>query len=139
MKRVALKGLAWRKVRGVLTALAIVLGVAMVSGSFILTDTMKKAADNLKSESYEGIDGVVTGTETFHDENGGQKTPSIPETLVARVRRVPEVATAVGSVLDQAKLVDANGKVIGQPAPARCRSTRGRPSASIFASATPSA
>jgi putative ABC transport system permease protein len=115
MKRVALKGLAWRKVRGVLTALAIVLGVAMVSGSFVLTDTMKKAADNLKSESYEGIDGVVTGTETFHDENGGQKTPSIPETLVARVRRVPEVAIAVGSVLDQAKLVDANGKVIGQP------------------------
>ena len=60
MRRVALRGLAWRKVRGVLTGLAIVLGVAMVSGSFVLTDTMKKAADNLKSESYAGIDGVVS-------------------------------------------------------------------------------
>ena len=50
MRRVALKGLAWRKIRGVLTALAIVLGVAMVSGAFIVTDTMKKAADNLEAE-----------------------------------------------------------------------------------------
>jgi putative ABC transport system permease protein len=114
MKRVALKGLAWRKVRAALTALAIVLGVAMVSGSFVLTDTMKKAADNLKAESYAGIDGVVTGAETFHDENSSQKTPSIPETLVAKVRRVPGVATAAASVLDQAKLVNAKGNVIGQ-------------------------
>jgi putative ABC transport system permease protein len=115
MKRVALKGLAWRKVRGVLTALAIVLGVAMVSGSFVLTDTMKKAADNLKTESYAGIDGVVTGTETFHDENSFQQTPSISQALAGKVRRVPEIGTALVSVLDQAKLVDVDGKVIGQP------------------------
>jgi putative ABC transport system permease protein len=37
---VALKGLAGRKLRAVLTAFAIVLGVAMVSGSYILTDTI---------------------------------------------------------------------------------------------------
>ena len=35
MRRVALKGLAWRKIRGVLTALSIVLGVAMVSGALL--------------------------------------------------------------------------------------------------------
>ena len=44
MKRVALKGLAGRKLRSLLTALAIVLGVAMVSGTFILTDTIQKAS-----------------------------------------------------------------------------------------------
>jgi putative ABC transport system permease protein len=114
MRRVALKGLAWRKIRGALTALAIVLGVAMVSGSFVLTDTMKKAADSLQSESYKGIDGVVSGPETFHDESSLQKTPSISERYVAQVRRVRGVGTAVGMVLDQAKLVDANEEVIGQ-------------------------
>jgi putative ABC transport system permease protein len=115
MKRVALKGLAWRKLRGVLTSLAIVLGVAMVSGSFVLTDTMKKAADSLQSRSYAGIDGVVTGAETFHDGASWQKTPSIAERYIAAVRQVPSVGTTVGMVLDQAKLVDANESVIGQP------------------------
>ena len=79
MRRVALKGLAWRKIRGVLTALAIVLGVAMVSGAFILTDTMKKAADNLEASSYAGIDGIVTGVASFRDDNSWQKTPSISQ------------------------------------------------------------
>ncbi len=115
MRRVALKGLAWRKIRGVLTALSIVLGVAMVSGAFVLTDTMKKAADNLEKSSYAGIDGVVTGTASFHDDNSWQKTPSISQKLVSKVRRVPQVAAAAGTVLDQAKLVNAKGEVIGQP------------------------
>ena len=44
---VALKGLAARKVRALLTAFAIVIGVSMVSGTFILTDTMQKSFDGL--------------------------------------------------------------------------------------------
>ncbi len=91
MRRVALKGLAWRKIRGVLTALAIILGVAMVSGAFILTDTMKKAADNLEAGSYAGIDGIVTGVANFRDDNSWQKTPSISQGLVVKV-----VARAAG-------------------------------------------
>jgi putative ABC transport system permease protein len=115
VRRVALKGLAWRKIRGILTALAIVLGVAMVSGAFVVTDTMKKAADNLEAGSYAGIDGIVTGVASFRDDNSWQKTPSIPQTFVAKVGRVPQVGTAVGTVLDQAKLVNVKGDVIGQP------------------------
>jgi putative ABC transport system permease protein len=115
MKRVALKGLAWRKVRGILTALSIVLGVAMVSGAFVVTDTMKKAADELEASSYAGIDGIVTGVAGFRDDNSWQKTPSISQSLVAKVRRVPQTGTVVGSVLDQAKLVNSKGEVIGQP------------------------
>ena len=47
MIAVALKGLAGRKVRALLTALAIVIGVSMVSGTFILTDTMQKSFNGL--------------------------------------------------------------------------------------------
>ena len=43
MKRVALKGLLGRKFRAILTGFAIVLGVAMVSGTFVLTDTINRA------------------------------------------------------------------------------------------------
>jgi len=49
MTRVALKGLASRPVRTLLTTLAIVLGVGMVSAAFTLTDTMRGAADSLSS------------------------------------------------------------------------------------------
>ena len=45
MIRVALRGLAGRKLRAFLTALAIVLGVAMVSGTFVLTDMIDRAFD----------------------------------------------------------------------------------------------
>ena len=54
MKRVALRGLAARPVRTVLTMLAIVLGVAMVSGAFTLTDTIDRKSTRLNS-SHEWI------------------------------------------------------------------------------------
>ena len=61
MTGVALKGLLARRVRAVLTALAIVLGVAMVSGSFVLTDTISKAFDSIFTSSYSHTDAVVSG------------------------------------------------------------------------------
>ena len=61
MIKVALKGLAGRKVRALLTALAVVIGVSMVSGTLVLTDTMQKAFDGIFEESYEGTDAVISG------------------------------------------------------------------------------
>jgi putative ABC transport system permease protein len=114
--RVALRGLAGRKLRAALTSIAIVLGVAMVSGAFILTDTLKTAADNLSADSYAGIDAVVSGREAeFQPDTEWNKTPPIPDEILASVRRVPEVGAAIGGILDQGKLVDAKGNVIGQP------------------------
>ena len=65
MKRVALRGIAARPVRTILTTLAIVLGVAMVSGAFTLTDTMRGAADSLSSSAYDGTDAVVSARTAF--------------------------------------------------------------------------
>ena len=61
MVRVALKGLAGRKARAVLTAIAIVLGVAMVSGTYILTDTIKSAFSTVFTRVYKNTDAVITG------------------------------------------------------------------------------
>jgi putative ABC transport system permease protein len=71
---VALKGLLGRKLRATLTAFAIVLGVAMISGAFVLTDTLGKSFDGIYSESYKDADAVVSGK---------QSTPAPP----ARRRR----------------------------------------------------
>ena len=69
MKRVALRGLVARPVRTLLTMLAIVLGVAMVSGAFTLTDTMRGGADGLTSAAYGGTDAVVTTRTAFGVES----------------------------------------------------------------------
>ena len=63
MIKVALKGLLGRKLRAALTALAIVLGVAMVSGTFVLTDTIQKAFDGVFASSYRQTNVVVSGRE----------------------------------------------------------------------------
>ena len=52
MMRFALKGLLGRKLRTALTAIAIVLGVAMVSGTYVLTDSIDNAFDAIFTKSY---------------------------------------------------------------------------------------
>ena len=61
MIRVALRGLAGRKLRAFLTALAIVLGVAMVSGTFVLTDMIDRAFNDIFTQSYANTDAYISG------------------------------------------------------------------------------
>jgi putative ABC transport system permease protein len=113
--RVALRGMAGRKLRSVLTAIAIVLGVAMMSGAYVLTDTIDKAFDTIFVESYAGTDVVVTGKSAdFSFEGESAQAPPIPESTLERVRNVDGVAVATGSVQDfQTKLLRPDGEAIG--------------------------
>ena len=67
MRRVALKGIWFRRGRATLTAFAVVLGVAMVSGTFILTDTINKAFDSIFQESYSNTSAVISGKEVVKE------------------------------------------------------------------------
>ncbi len=102
MTKVALRGLAGRKLRAVLTGIAIVLGVAMISGTYILTDTVQRAFNNLLVDSYAGTDAVVTG-KGLDISIDGEKPPPPPvdASLLEVVRGVDGVALATGSVLDE--------------------------------------
>jgi putative ABC transport system permease protein len=61
MTTVTLNGLATRKLRAVLTAIAIVLGVAMISGTYVLMDTTMHAFDSLFTTAYSKAQVVVIG------------------------------------------------------------------------------
>jgi putative ABC transport system permease protein len=114
--KVAIRGLAGRKLRAALTAVAIVLGVAMVSGTFVLTDTMNGAFDSIISQTYKNADVVVSGKTAFDTDTNGNTVqgPSFPENLLAKVRALPDVSAAEGSVTnDKTKLVGRDGKLIG--------------------------
>jgi putative ABC transport system permease protein len=116
MTRVALKGLLGRKLRAVLTALAIVLGVAMISGTYVLTDTIKAAFSTVFTQVYKHTDAVITGKSAIGHNNTQSATapPSLPDSLLARVRGLPGVAQASGGINDRAGLVGHNGKVISR-------------------------
>jgi len=85
MIRVTLKGLAGRKLRALLTALAVVLGVAMVSGTYVLTDTIQKAFDGIFSESYEGTDAVINGKQLVDFSSSGRATVSAASACIVGV------------------------------------------------------
>jgi putative ABC transport system permease protein len=112
--RVALRGLLGRKLRAALTAFAIVIGVAMVSGTFVLTDTIKAAFSTVFTTVYRNTDAVVTGKSAISSNNNGNAptTPSLPASLLNKVRALPQVAEASGSISDSAQLVGRDGKVI---------------------------
>ena len=117
MRRVALKGVWWRKGRAALTAFAVVLGVAMVSGTFILTDTVNKAFDSIFQDSYAKTSAVVSGKEVVKDAASG--TATVPAALLDRVRANDKVAEASGAIFnltgssDQTKLIGKDGESLG--------------------------
>jgi putative ABC transport system permease protein len=107
MVALSLRGLVSRKLRTVLTALAIVLGVSLVSGTYILTDSMNKAFDNVFATANENTDVSVTPKEQFADAG---ETP-LSESVLRQVRAVPGVRLAAGTVnSDQAVIYTKDGK-----------------------------
>jgi putative ABC transport system permease protein len=115
MIAVALKGLAGRKVRALLTALAVVIGVTMVSGTLVITDTIQKAFDDIFGASYAQTDAVIAGKEIVKGSQSGAAT--VPESLLAKVRALPEVQAAGGTIAptasNTAKIIGRDGKPVG--------------------------
>jgi putative ABC transport system permease protein len=114
MTKVALRGLLGRKLRTALTAFAIVLGVAMISGTYVLTDSIDQAFDTIFTEIRAGSDAVITGKSPFDiGEQSGVDEPPLPESLLQEVRALPGVAEAEGSVdSETTQLIDEDGDAI---------------------------
>ena len=97
MIKVALRGLAGRKLRALLTSFAIVLGVAMVSGTYILTDTVQQGFDTIFTRSYEGSDVVISGKKAFSVAEEEEDVPPFPESVLDEVRRHSPSASTHGA------------------------------------------
>ena len=121
MTWIALKSLAGRRVRAGLTGLAIVLGVAMIAGSLILTDTIDRTFTDIFKSSYAQSDLVVTGTTPVDESFAGG--PTVPAGLLPRIRALPGVEEAAGNLVDlsgtgsTARILDRDGEVIGGGGP----------------------
>jgi putative ABC transport system permease protein len=122
MIRATLKSLLARKLRLVLSGLAVVLGVMFVSGAFVLTDTLSRSFDAVFASAYSQTDvGVSAKPKVAVDELDGEEVPAtLPAAALATVRAVPGVATATGLVgADGARIIGSNGKVVTSFGPPR--------------------
>ncbi len=109
MLGLSLRGIATRKLRTALTAFAVVLGVALVSGTYLLTDTIDKSFDEVFQTANEGVDVVVTPKRLFSasDQDAQSTIPSpLNAAVLERVRNAPGVELASGSVFLPGQIYD---------------------------------
>ena len=113
MIRFALRGLLGRKLRTALTAIGVVLGVALVSGTYVLTDSISSAFDSIFSENYKNTDAAITGKPAFElsDDSAGV-APPFDQSLLPKVAELPEVGIADGNVSGEAQLIGRDGKAV---------------------------
>ena len=111
MTSLALKSLWARKVRALTTVLAVVLGVAFVAGSYVLTDTIFAAFDEIFDESLSGTSVVVTAENPVKQEN--EETPTISASLLPTVQKTRGVKLAAGAIFTPGGFFDAEGDKIG--------------------------
>ena len=113
MNSFALRGLLGRKLRTVLTAIAIVLGVATVSGTYVLTDSINNAFHSIFYDTRAGSDAVISGKSAFDlSGDSGTTAPSFDESLLEKVRGLSSVGEAEGQVNGTAQLIGKDGKAI---------------------------
>ena len=112
MWKVTIKGILAKKVRFLLTGFAVMLGVAFISGTFVLTATISNTFDGLFSDIYQHTDAVVRAKETFSGAFGGGRG-TISATLLPEVRATKGVDKADGGVQGLAIIVDKNGDALG--------------------------
>jgi putative ABC transport system permease protein len=114
VRRIVLQGLLAHKLRLALTALAIVLGVTFISGTFVLTDTLHNTFTTLFGHIYQNVDFEVRGKAAFSSNNGGAGSgrKPIPQSIATSVRHVHGVAYAEGTVNGFAQFVAPDGKAI---------------------------
>jgi putative ABC transport system permease protein len=91
----------------------------MMSGTYVLTDTIDKAFSNLFNETYAETDARITGRGPDISVQGeSAAAPGVPEELLEQVRAVPSVEVAAGGIVDeQTRILDKEGDAIAPDAP----------------------
>ncbi len=118
MLRASLTGLLANKLRLSLTALAIVIGVAFVSGSFVFTDTINARFERLIGDVSSGVDVYVRPAQPdFVDSFQNAELASLDAAVLDDVAAFEGVDRASGGVAGFAQLVGPDGEPIGGQGP----------------------
>jgi putative ABC transport system permease protein len=113
--KVTIKGLLAHKLRLFTTSLAVMLGVAFMSGVLVLTDTIGKTFDDLFAEVNAGVDAVVRKEAAFDDQFAGEQRGQVSDELVPVLSEAPGVDFVEGQVFGFAQFIGSDGEPIGDP------------------------
>src|SRR5690349_17575920 len=117
MWKLTLKEVGAHKLRFALTGIAVILGVAWIAGTLVLTATIQQSFDDLFGNIYRGTDAVVR-SHTALKSDFQDLRPRVPAELLNDVRSVPGVAAAEGGInVPYAQVVGKDGKAIGGNGP----------------------
>ncbi|WND37167.1 ABC transporter permease [Streptomyces sp. BB1-1-1] len=113
MFRTALRNVFAHKARLLMTVLAVMLGVAFVSGTLVFTNTISDALQNSSAKGFDQVDVAVT---TEYQEARGDKVgeaPELTDALLDDSAKVPGAASAIGVVTGFTAVADKDGDLIG--------------------------
>lgn len=111
MLSLTFKNLWARKWRSLMTAVAVVFGIALVAGTYVLTDTTNGAFDDIFVKSNEGVDVAITGRAEVEQQDGS--TPAFSDRYLKDVEQVDGVKLAAGSIFSTGAILNADGKSTG--------------------------
>ncbi|MEU8469846.1 FtsX-like permease family protein [Streptomyces sp. NPDC029006] len=113
MFRTALRNVLAHKARLLMTVLAVLLGVAFVSGTLVFTDTISDAYQKSSAKGFDQVDVAVRPE--YQDSKGDKvgRTPELTRALLDRAAHVPGAASATGVVTGFTALAGKDGKLVG--------------------------
>lgn len=117
MLKATLKGIVAHKLRLVSTFVAVMLGVSLVAGTYVLGDTIQRTFDRLFGEITKKTDIVVRGESAFGGDSETEERAPVPESLLAEIRQLDGVHAADGDVQGYAQIVDKQGEAIAPTGP----------------------
>ena len=115
MRKVTLRNLSSNRRRLIGTLLGIVLGVAFLSGTMVLSDTINRTFDELFADVNAGTDAWVRSSDEITGQFGESVRARIDESVVAAVAEVDGVKLAEGQVQGFGQVVGKDGEPIGNP------------------------
>lgn len=115
MLRTALRNLGAHKLRLLTTGLAVVIGVAFMTGTMVLSATMGQTLDDMFANALEDTDGLVRSAKVYETPEGFELRPRIDESLVETIAAVDGVAVAQADIWGTAQFVGRDGEPVGNP------------------------
>ncbi|MFF1707411.1 ABC transporter permease [Streptomyces sp. NPDC058252] len=113
MFRTALRNVLAHKARLLMTVLAVMLGVAFVSGTLVFTNTISDAYQKSSAKGFDQVDVAVRPEYPADKGDTVAKEQKLTQPLFDKAAKVPGAASAIGVVNGFTAIADKDGKLIG--------------------------
>lgn len=113
MFRTALRNVLAHKARLLMTVLAVMLGVAFVSGTLVFTNTISESYQKSSAKGFDQVDVAVTAESREDKGNTIGKRNELTQAMLDRSAKVPGASGAIGVVNGFTAIADKDGKLIG--------------------------